>query len=184
MTLREYLEKYELEPYDEERFNMEAVFKKEIFSTEHKCSIILFEDPETAEKSFLISTTVDSSLYGEGDFYDVFLPNTQDALILASKWFFSQKFRTTENAKALCNAVNAAQKNGEKELDIEEKMQNTIFIRGEDGNFLDATEEWQRWREDFAGDYICCTNEGDLIINTPNGLLIEEWSPRRGMVFS
>lgn len=77
MTLFEYIKKNELDPYDKERFNMESVFKKEVFSAEHECSIVLFEDPETAEKSFLVSTTTDSSLYGEGDFYDNFFPYTQ-----------------------------------------------------------------------------------------------------------
>lgn len=176
MTLSEYLEKYELEPYDAERFNMESVFKKEIFSTEYECSIVFFEDPETAEKSFLVSTNTDSSLYGEGDFYDDFLPYTQEALLLVLKWLFFLNFRTTKNAQALCKAVNTAQKNEEDELDIEGKMEQSIsHIAGEDGNYLKATEEWQKWREDFAGNYICCTNEGDLIISTPNGLLVEEW---------
>ncbi len=126
MTLSEYLEKYELEPSDKERFNMEAVFKKEIFSTTHECSIALFEDPETAEKSFLISTISDSSLYGEGDFYDIFLPHTQEVSILISQWLSSPNFRITKNAQALCKALNAAQKNEENELDIEEKIQSTI----------------------------------------------------------
>lgn len=175
MILSEYLEKYELEPCDAKRFNRESIFKKEIFSTEFECSIVLFEDLETAEKSFLVSSIVDSAIYGEGDFYDLFLPHTQGASILASKWFFSPNFRSTKNAQALCEALNAAQKNRENELDIEEKMHNTIFIEGEDGDYLEATEEWEKWREGFTGDYICCTNEGDVIVHTPYGLHIEEW---------
>lgn len=127
MKLSEYLEKYELDPYNKERFNMEAVFKKEIFSTEHECSIILFEDPETAEKSFLVSTNTSSSLYGEDDFYDNFLPYTQEATILMSKWLSSYKFRITKNAIALCKVLTALQENKENELDIEERMQSTIF---------------------------------------------------------
>ena len=126
MTLSEYLEKYELEPCDVERFNRESIFKKEIFSTEHECSIILFEDPETAEKSFLVSSIVDSAIYGEGDFYDIFLPHTQDASILISKWLSSLNFRTTKNAQALCKALNAVHENKENELDIEEKLHSTI----------------------------------------------------------
>jgi len=133
MTLGEFLMKYELDSYEKERFNMESVFKKEIFSITHECSIILFEDPETAEKSFLVSTTSESSLYGAGDFYDIFLPHTQEATILISKWLSSPNFRSTKNAQALCKALNAAQKSKENELDIEEKMQSTIkhyFIGG------------------------------------------------------
>lgn len=176
MTLREYIEKYELDPCDAERFNMEATFKNEIFSVESGCSIVLFEDHETEEKSFLVSSLVDSAIYGEGDFYDDFLPHTQEALLLSLKWFFSHKFRTTENAKAICKAVNTAQKNKENELDIEEKMEQSISnLAGEDGNYQEATEEWQKWREDFAGDYICCTNDGDVIVHTSHGLHVEEW---------
>lgn len=137
MKLSEYLEKYELDPYNKERFNMEAVFKKEIFSTEHECSIVLFEDPETAEKSFLVSTNTDSSLYGEGDFYEMFLPNVDEFFALLSRWYLNRNSRTTENAEKICALYETIEHEHEGELDVEGKLAAIGMSYGKDSEALD-----------------------------------------------
>lgn len=138
MKLSEYLEKYELDPYDQERFDLEnSIFVREVFSREHECHIALFQSSDTLEKSFLVSTNTESTLYTRDDFYEMFLPNVDEFFALMSGWYMGGKSRTTENAERICALYDTIEREHEDELDVEEKLSAIGLPRGEDSETLD-----------------------------------------------
>lgn len=138
MKLSEYLEKYELDPYDQERFDLEnSIFVREVFPREHECHIALFQSSDTLEKSFLVSTNTESTLYTRDDFYEMFLPNVDEFFALMSGWYMGGKSRTTENAERICALYDTIEREHEDELDVEEKLSAIGLPRGEDSETLD-----------------------------------------------
>ena len=138
MTLFEYIKKNELDPYDEGRFDLEnSIFVREVFSNEHECHIALFQSSDTLEKSFLVSTNTESTLYTRDDFYEMFLPNVDEFFALMSGWYLGGKSRTTENAERICDLYDTIEREHEYELDVEEKLVAIGLPRGEDSETLD-----------------------------------------------
>lgn len=138
MTLFEYIKKNELDPYDRERFDLEnSIFVREVFSREYECHIALFQSTDTLEKSFLVSTNTESTLYTRDDFYEMFLPNVDEFFVLMSRWYLNRNSRTTENAERICALYETIEHEHEGELDVEGKLAAIGMSYGKDSEALD-----------------------------------------------